>query len=278
MEQFLIIYMTYQSKGKTRYRKCSTCNEELKYKYKRSFNLQEKKNGKCLKCSKVKIFSDIYKNFNNLWCRICPECKNELSYKTRQICISQYYKNTSCKSCTQIGNRSFWYGKKMSESTKKKMSEKRIGKRLSKITKQKLSDKKIGNKNPMYGNIPTEEYREKLRNGQLRRLEKQGISISYNPKACKFIDELNKKQGWNLQHALNGGEIKLCGYSLDGYDKDRNIIFEYDEKHHRYEKFIKKDKIRQKNLIEIIKPNKFLRYDEWNDKIYDVLADTDISQ
>ena len=46
MEQFLIIYMTYQSKGKTRYRKCSTCNEELKYKYKRSFNLQEKKNGK----------------------------------------------------------------------------------------------------------------------------------------------------------------------------------------------------------------------------------------
>ena len=29
-----------------------------------------------------------------------------------------------------------------------------------------------------------------------------------------------------------GGGIEICGYKVDGYDKEKNIVFEYDEKHH----------------------------------------------
>jgi len=35
-----------------------------------------------------------------------------------------------------------------------------------------------------------------------------------------------------LQHAENGGEFEVAGYYLDGYDKNLNIAFEYDEPGH----------------------------------------------
>ena len=54
----------------------------------------------------------------------------------------------------------------------------------------------------------------------------------YSIKGCKYIDELNKKNNWNLQHALNGGEFEVDGFFLDGYDNNLNIAFEYDESKH----------------------------------------------
>lgn len=35
-----------------------------------------------------------------------------------------------------------------------------------------------------------------------------------------------------LQHALNGGEVRIGNYWVDGYDKINKIIFEYDERKH----------------------------------------------
>ena len=32
-----------------------------------------------------------------------------------------------------------------------------------------------------------------------------------------------------MQHALNGGEVRIGNYWVDGYDKENKIIFEYDE-------------------------------------------------
>ena len=93
---------------------------------------------------------------------------------------------------------------------------------------------------------------------------------NFNPKACKFIDNLKKERGWNLQHALNGGEVELYGYFVDGYDKERNIIFEYDEPKHNQISFKKKDIIRQNNLIKKIDPHLFLRYDEQWNKLYEI--------
>ena len=59
-----------------------------------------------------------------------------------------------------------------------------------------------------------------------------GFRARYNKNACKFIDNLNITNHWNLQHAENGGELEVCGYYLDGYDKINKIIFEYDERKH----------------------------------------------
>lgn len=75
------------------------------------------------------------------------------------------------------------------------------------------------------------------------RLMKEGIinfpyngKPNYSIKACKYIDVLNEKMNWNLQHAENGGEIRIVKYFPDGYDKDLNIVFEYDEPFHYKDK------------------------------------------
>ena len=88
-------------------------------------------------------------------------------------------------------------------------------------------------------------------------------SKSFNPNACKYFDDLNKQTGWNLQHALNGGEIQVCGYCVDGYDKSKNIVVEYNE-HHHYNGF---GILKNKNIdrMKIIKDNlkcEFWRYNE----------------
>ena len=76
-----------------------------------------------------------------------------------------------------------------------------------------------------------------------------------------------------MQHALNGGEILCLGYWLDGYDKDLNIVFEYDEARHY--KDIKnniltdKDIQRQQNIINKLQCE-FWRYNEELDFLYKV--------
>lgn len=75
---------------------------------------------------------------------------------------------------------------------------------------------------------------------------------NYNKEGCLIIEEYGQKHGYNFQHAENGGEIYLenLGYWLDGYDRDKNVVIEYMEKHHRYR--TKKDKQRKKEIIEFL--------------------------
>lgn len=112
------------------------------------------------------------------------------------------------------------------------------------------------------GHTHTPETRAKLAE-KMRERYSLGNSCNYSEKACKFIDELNAKYGWHLQHAMNGGEISVGPYHLDGYDKELNIAFEYDEKgsKHNSVKGKSRDKAREgyiKNKLHCI----FIRYDE----------------
>ena len=136
------------------------------------------------------------------------------------------------------GKNHNWYGKKHSIATRKKIVE---------------SSKKI---------TKTEEWKTKMRRSALKRAKRQG-HISYNPKACKYFDRLNKKKKWNLQHALNGGEIECIGYSLDAYDKKKNIVVEYDEPHHYtiYGNLKQKDKKRQLRIVKKLNC-RFYRFNE----------------
>jgi hypothetical protein len=154
--------------------------------------------------------------------------------------------------------------------TRIKMSNSRKGKPFSDEHKLNLS---ISNK----GKKRSEETKYKIRLATINDLKRKGIvfgcegSNNFNPNACLFIDKLNIERGWNLQHAKNDGEIELYGYFVDGYDKERNIIFEYDEPRHNKTNKKQKDLIRQNNLLKEINPSHFLRYDEKSDLLYDVL-------
>jgi len=159
----------------------------------------------------------------------------------------------------------------MTQETRLKMSNKKIGKQFSCITKNKLSKSKLGKNNPFYGKEFTKKHRENLRIAAIRRIQEQGKVVAYNPKACKFIDEYGKQNGYDFQHAMNGGEVVLSGYPVDGYDKNKNVVFEYDEPYHHNKHRKQKDIEKQNNIIESIHPSEFIRYDEINDKLYRVM-------
>lgn len=153
-------------------------------------------------------------------------------------------------------------------------------------TREKIKNKNSGVLNPNYGKkmLPhvfnalqksrpkhaSEITKLKQRLSRLRWLEKTGGRNPHNGKffnktACLYLDELSLNNGWNLQHALNGGERVIYGYSVDGYDVDKNIIVEYDEPRH-YDKngnLKPKDIKRMKRIIDHTKCE-FYRYNEKN--------------
>ena len=134
----------------------------------------------------------------------------------------------------------------------------------------------IAQENPFYNKKHTELSKEKMRVATLKQKSKLYGGITYNPISCVFINDLNKTFGWNLRHALNEREEWIAGYSLDGYDKENNIVFEYDEPYHNKPKQKKKDLVRQQNIINRINPMMFIRYDERNKRLYDAITDQNI--
>jgi len=77
-------------------------------------------------------------------------------------------------------------------------------------------------------------------------------SPNYNPYVCKVIDEYGLQHGYNFQHAENGGEFKVLGYFVDGYDKKKNTVIEVLEKYHSNPKQQERDVMRKKEITECL--------------------------
>lgn len=227
---------------------CPKCGREQVYCSKKVLEISIGKNSICVKCT-----VDRSRIHNGNFERIC-KCGKILKYTCRQSLNLAKKHNAKCRNCamkesSKLMDRSFMksdeYREKMSKSIKN-------------------SDK--------HKNMFTEEFREKLRIAKLNQIKKLGTKYTYNPKACDFIEEFGNKNGYNFQHAMNGGEIVVSGYSLDGYDKEKNIVFEYDEPKHNRIGTKKRDRIREERIIEKIKPNMFIRYDEKSKTTKDVIS------
>lgn len=158
-------------------------------------------------------------------------------------------------SLAKKGENHYMFGKSHSKETRKKQSEAMKGKKLSKEHKEKIG---LATKNP------SKETRKKMRLLAIKRIEKNKGQIypNYNPKACKVIEEYGIKNGYNFQHAENGREfyIPKLGYWVDGYDKEKNVVIEVDEKAHFDSdgNLLEKD-IRRQKEIEKFLGCKFIR-------------------
>lgn len=113
------------------------------------------------------------------------------------------------------------------------------------------------------GKKHTKKTKKKQRISTLKYLEKQNGQIQprYNIKSIQIIEEYGNKNGYNFQHAENGGEVYLkeLGYFLDAYDVEKNAVLEIDETHHYKNGKLKlKDKIRQEEIENLLKC-KFIR-------------------
>ena len=84
------------------------------------------------------------------------------------------------------------------------------------------------------GRHHTEESKQKIRQGTISYiLTVKSSRPRYNKSAIPVLEQIAKEHGWNIQHAENGGEFYTgIGYFVDAYDKEKNIVVEYDEPHH----------------------------------------------
>ena len=106
---------------------------------------------------------------------------------------------------------------------------------LRKMSETKQRQKECGNYIGSFkGRKHTLESKKKMRISAINYLKdiKNIKCPRYNKDSIEYINYINKKYVWSLQHAENGGEVEICGYYVDGYDKNRNIVFEYDESRH----------------------------------------------
>lgn len=102
------------------------------------------------------------------------------------------------------------------------------------------------------------QWKETSRVNCINRLKNSisGFTPNYNKEACKIIELYGEENNYNFQHALNGGEyyIKELGYWVDGYDKEKNVVIEFDEN-----KKFKNNKLKEKHILREEKIIKFLK-------------------
>ena len=96
-----------------------------------------------------------------------------------------------------------------------------------------------------------------------------GFHPQFNREACEIIENYGNEHGYNFRHALNhkDGEyyIKELGYWVDGYDEEKNVVIEYDERGHfdKSGNLKKRDIERQKHIIRLL-GCKFIRISKSN--------------
>ena len=188
---------------------------------------------------------------NTLWVEYVYECCGEKKW-IRESRYLNVYKNkiTTCKSC---------HLEKMRKNIPPYTEERRIARAeywkennpsFKRKNREKISKRMSGDNNPAKDN----EIRKKLRLITIEQRKKMfgNHHPMYNPNSIPIIEEFGKKHGYNFQHAENGGEyhIKELGYYVDGYDKEKNVVVEYMEKHHNRQ--TEKDEQRKQEIIDFL--------------------------
>jgi len=104
-----------------------------------------------------------------------------------------------------------------------------------------------------------------MRKSAIERVIRQGTCVAYNPNSIPIIENYGKENGYNFIHAENGGEYQIPNttFFVDGYDKENNIVIEFDEKYHYWESHKNKDRQRQDMIGQLLKC-KFIRIDQNN--------------
>ena len=178
----------------------------------------------------------------------------------------------------RCGEGNHFYGHTHTKETKCKIGDRTRNTKLSIEHRAKIGDgvkrsgANIGDKN--VAKRPEDRLRKRLaRIEQIKQLYGQ-VYPFYNSNACKYFNTLSTERGWKIQHAENGGEyyLKDLGYWLDGYDKEKNIVIEYDEpRHYKINGQLKEKDVRRMNEIINHLKCSFYRYDERNNRFYQVI-------
>jgi len=234
-------------------RNCPICNVEIVVKDEKYYKKCVKLNSNCLNCGIKKRYKSIQKK--KLIERFCPQCNKQLNKRQSNIislckqCAAKkrYTENPNIKARLSSGLKDRKYASK---------NDPRPYSRECPKCKKTLYHTSISyvttHKNSLCKPCAAKNSVDKLGNVSIK-------NPSYNKFGCSLIDEYGKVHGYNFQHALNGGECRFLGYYVDGYDKDKNVVIEYDEKYHfSFGKLRDKDIKRMNEIVEYLKC-KFIR-------------------
>jgi len=224
-------------------RHCPECGDEITYTDKGNRNTAEKSKRLCKMC--LAKSKRLYETPDKLE-RNCPDCNKVIQYiKGKDLSIKRHRwlrdtrENRSCNKCVRSGSRNGMAG-----------------------------TSRCGKDNPNYGNKWSKKQKTRMREISVKKYIERGYTFNnYNPSACKYFDILSEERGWELRHAENGGEVVVNGYFLDAYDKDRNIVVEYDEPNHFLGGKLKQKDVDRMNEIKQTMGCTFYRYDERTKKI-----------
>lgn len=213
---------------------------------------------------------------DKIYVRNCPNCNKELVTKNKYWYLKSEKNNSVCGSCSLKGRifTTDWKNKlkenhanisgELNPFKGKTHSKESIDKMLFTRSKhptwkenasnamKKIRNKYWSNKNPMDSTHSVNKIRL-ARINEIRDKNNGQISPNYNKTAIPIIEEKAKELGiTDLQHAENGGEfyIKELGYWVDGYSKEKNIVIEYYERHHKNQ--TKKDALRESQIKELL--------------------------
>ena len=200
-----------------------------------------------------------------MYTKNCPTCGKEMRYTRENNLNASIRHNCECSSCamrrTHVGREPWNKGKTglqvaWNKGLTKETNE--IVRKYANAVTETLTGRKLSN-----------EHIKNIRMSTLKNIKnnlKSGFQVTpnYNPDACRIINEYGEKNGYNFQHAMNGGEfyIKELGYWVDGYDKNKNVVIEYLEPAHKYNIKLLKDIQRKKEIIEFLNCE-FIEIKEW---------------
>ncbi len=225
----------------------------------------------------------IWQNADGNWCKKCPSCNREIvgkdgSVTTKFNVSHSIIKGKLCHSCIKVG-----------KPTWSSLNREEFGQRIS------------GKNHPFYGKHHTNEFKEWQRNRrmgtQLNGETKKKLSVSvknamHRPDVRKKHIEALHQSKW-LKVRTDKGQLELLSkwnnlgfkfepnyqvhtdkalFYVDGYDKEHNVVMEYDSKYHNKTHQKQKDLARQQIVIDILQPKKFWRYDSVNGSFMECIS------
>ena len=213
-----------------------------------------------MKDTKMSSMPKDWKGITNKWVRSCPKCNIAIIYSCKSTYNVGIKRNSKCYNCSAnfTINKKGWNSSKTRSCPQCNVS----------LTYSSVGDcTNAEKKNKVCRNCCNEKRKQSI----LDNLNGKHTWANYNPKSLEYFDKLNIENDWSLQHALNGGEVKILNYFVDAYDKERNIVVEYDESYH-YDKqgnLKQKDVLRQQRIITHL-GCKFFRYNEKTKELYEI--------
>lgn len=267
-------------------KECPICKSVIKYQCKYLYDKSILNNSKCRKCSnlgrhlsentKSKISNKLLKKYKsgkikaNMSGTQTSNARLKMAATKRGKPLSENHKQSISNSLRKSEKMKNHINSDRFKSHLTEIQKKRVGCRHSIETKNKMSinhSNVSGENNPFYKKKHCKKTKQKMRMSALNRIKNcHGEFVpSFNKNGCEYFDKLMMENKCSIQHALNGGEyyIKELGYWLDGYDKENNIAYEWDEKRHfNVDGTLKqKDIDRQREIEEFLKC-KFIRIKE----------------